>query len=123
VTLLKTGNGMTKLWYAILANIIGSIIAFVQLQGWVVWPDKPFLKSIWWLYLTSLLIAPLFFYSTKWSYEHFGAFWNMRLAGFGVSTVVFGIMAWSMVGEVPTLKTIISLLLALAIILIQVTNL
>ncbi len=114
---------MTKLWYAILANIIGSIIAFVQLQGWVVWPDKPFLKSIWWLYLTSLLIAPLFFYSTKWSYEHFGAFWNMRLAGFGVSTVVFGIMAWSMVGEVPTLKTIISLLLALAIILIQVTNL
>ena len=114
---------MTKLWYAILANIIGSIIAFVQLQGWVVWPDKPFLKSIWWLYLTSLLIAPLFFYSTKWSYEHFGAFWNMRLAGFGVSTVVFGIMAWIMVGEVPTLKTIISLLLALAIILIQVTNL
>jgi len=114
---------MTKLWYAILANIIGSIIAFVQLKGWVVWPDKPFLKSIWWLYLTSLLIAPLFFYSTKWSYEHFGAFWNMRLAGFGVSTVVFGIMAWSMVGEVPTLKTIISLLLALAIILIQVTNL
>ena len=114
---------MTKLWYAILANIIGAIIAFVQLQGWVVWPVKPFLKSIWWLYLTSLLIAPLFFYSTKWSYEHFGAFWNMRLAGFGVSTVVFGIMAWSMVGEVPTLKTIISLLLALAIILIQVTNL
>ena len=47
----------------------------------------------------------------------------MRLAGFGISTVVFGIMAWSMVGEVPTLKTIISLLLALAIILIQVTNL
>ena len=114
---------MTKLWYAILANIIGSIIAFVQLQGWVVWPDKPFLKSIWWLYLTSLAIAPLFFWSTKWSYEHFGAFWNMRLAGFGISPVVFGIMAWSMVGEVPTLKTIISLLLALAIILIQVTNL
>jgi len=114
---------MTKLWWAIIANIIGSIIAFLQLQGWVVWPDKLWLKSLWWMYATSLFIAPLFFYSTKWSYEHFGAFWNMRLAGFGISTVVFGIMAWSMVGEVPTLKTIISLLLALAIILIQVTNL
>ena len=114
---------MTKLWWAIIANIIGSIIAFLQLQGWVVWPDKIWLKSLWWMYATSLFIAPLFFYSTKWSYEHFGAFWNMRLAGFGISTLIFGIMAWSMIGEIPTLKTIISLLLALAIILIQVTNL
>tara|TARA_A100001011_G_C14201929_1_gene796046 strand:+ start:126 stop:479 length:354 start_codon:yes stop_codon:yes gene_type:complete len=113
---------MSKLWWAISANIVGSIIAFFQLQGWVVWPDKPWLKSIWWVYFTSLLIAPLFFWSTKMSYEHFGAFWNMRLAGFGISTVVFGVMAWSLIGEIPTLKTIISLLLALSIILIQVTN-
>ena len=112
---------MTKLWWAISAQIIGSIIAFFQLQGWVVW-NKPWLQSIWWLYLTSLFIAPLFFWSTKWSYEHFGAFWNMRLAGFGVGTIVFGIMAWFFIGEIPTLKTIISLLLAAAIILIQVTN-
>ena len=68
---------MSKLWLAIIANIIGSIIAFFQLQGWVVWPDKPWLKSMWWVYLTSLIIAPLFFYSTKMSYEHFGAFWNI----------------------------------------------
>ena len=112
---------MTKLWWAILAQIVGSIIAFFQLQGWVVW-NKPWLQSMWWLYLTSLFIAPLFFWSTKWSYEHFGAFWNMRLAGFGVGTIVFGIMAWFFIGEIPTLKTIISLLLAAAIILIQVTN-
>jgi len=113
---------MTKLWWAISAQVIGSIIAFFQLQSWVVW-DKPWLKSIWWMYVTSLFIAPLFFYSTKWSYEHFGAFWNMRLAGFGVGTIVFGAMAWFFIGEIPTLKTIISLLLAAAIILIQITNL
>jgi len=113
---------MTKLWWAISAQIIASIIAFFQLQSWVVW-DKPWLKSIWWMYVTSLFIAPLFFYSTKWSYEHFGAFWNMRLAGFGVGTIVFGAMAWFFIGEIPTLKTIISLLLAMAIILIQITNL
>ena len=46
----------------------------------------------------------------------------MRLAGFGVGTIVFGIMAWFYIGEIPTLKTIISLLFAMAIILIQVTN-
>ena len=55
---------MNKLWWAIIAQFIGSIIAFFQLQGWVVW-DKPWLKSLWWMYATSLIIAPLFFWSTK----------------------------------------------------------
>ena len=112
---------MTKLWLAIIAQLVGSFIAFFQLQGWVVW-NKQWLQSVWWMYATILIIAPLFFYSTKWSYEHFGAFWNMRLAGFGISTIVFGMLAWGLIGEIPTLKTIISLLLAAAIILIQITN-
>ena len=114
---------MTKLLMACLANLIASVFAFFQLQAHYVWPNKPFLKSLWWVYATSLIIAPLFFYSTKWSFEHFGAFWNMRLAGFGISTIIFGILAWGLIGEIPTIKTIISLLLALAIILIQVRNL
>jgi hypothetical protein len=113
---------MTKLGWAIIAQTIGGVIAFFQLQGWVIW-DKPWLKSMWWMYFTSLFIAPLFFYSTKWSYEHFGAFWNMRLAGFGIGTLIFGILTWLLIGEIPTLKTVICLLLAVAIILIQITNL
>jgi len=113
---------MSKLWMAIIAQSIASIIAFFQLQGWIVY-DYKFLKSIWWIYFTSIFIAPLFFWSTRWSYEYFGAFWNMRLAGFGIGTIVFGIMAWMFIGEIPTIKTIISLLLAAAIVLIQVTNL
>ena len=114
---------MTKLVMAIIANALASIFAFAQLQGWVVFPNKPFLKSMWWIYLMSIIIAPLFFYSTKWSYEHFGAFWNMRLAGFGIGTLTFGFLTLVMLGEIPTLKTIICFLLALAIILIQITNL
>ena len=114
---------MNKLYLSLLMQFAGGVIAFFQLQGWCVWPDKPFLRSLSWMYLTSLAIAPLFFYSTKMSYEHFGAFWNMRLAGFGIGTIIFGVLAWTLIGEVPTLKTIISLLLALAIILIQITNL
>ena len=47
----------------------------------------------------------------------------MRLAGFGMGTIIFGLLAWLLIGEIPTLKTIICILLALAIILIQVTNL
>ena len=113
---------MTKILMACVANLIAAGIALFQLQGHYVWPDKPFLKSMWWVYSTSLIIAPLFFYSTKWSYEHFGAFWNMRLAGFGIGTLVFGTLTWVLIGEIPTLKTIISLLLAISIILIQLTN-
>ena len=114
---------MTKLYWSIGAQLIAAILAFFQLQGHYVWPKVKFLSSIWWIYITSIIIAPLFFYATKWSYEHFGAFWNMRLAGFGVGTLIFGLLAWSLIGEIPTLKTVISLMLAVAIILIQITNL
>ena len=113
---------MNKLHMALVFQSLAGVLAFFQLQGWVVW-DKPWLKSMWWVYATSVLIAPLFFYSTKWSYEHFGAFWNMRLAGFGMGTLTFGFLTLLMLGEIPTLKTIICFLLATAIILIQITNL
>jgi hypothetical protein len=68
------------------------------------------------------VLSPFFWYATKLSYEHFGQFWNIRLMGFGAGTIVFGIMTWSLMNEVPTIKTIICLLLAVAIILIQLTN-
>ena len=113
---------MTLLMKAITANFIAAILAFFQLQAHYVWPGISFFKSMWWVYGTSLIIAPLFFYSTMWSFEHFGAFWNMRLAGFGIATFCFGILTWGLLGEIPTLKTVICLLLAVAIILIQVTN-
>jgi len=103
---------------AVTANFIAAVLAFFQLQGHYVWPEIKFFKTMWWVYGTSLIIAPLFFYATKWSYEHFGAFWNMRLAGFGISTIIFGMLTWGLIGEIPTLKTIISLMLAMAIILL-----
>tara|TARA_Y100000590_G_C15651928_1_gene989110 strand:+ start:126 stop:470 length:345 start_codon:yes stop_codon:yes gene_type:complete len=113
---------MNKLLMALAFQALAGVLAFFQLQGWVVW-DKPWLKSMWWVYGTSVLIAPLFFYSTKWSYEHFGAFWNMRLAGFGLGTIIFGTLAWLLIGEIPTLKTVVCILLASAIIIIQISNL
>ena len=42
--------------------------------------------------------------------------------GFGVGTIVFGIMTWLLTSEIPTIKTFVCLLLATAIILIQITN-
>tara|TARA_R100000353_G_C6505924_1_gene195403 strand:+ start:366 stop:707 length:342 start_codon:yes stop_codon:yes gene_type:complete len=112
---------MNKLYLALIANLIASVFAFFQIQGHYVW-DKPWLKSIWFIYGTSMFIAPLYWYSTKWSFEHFGALWNMRLAGFGLSTLTFGLLTWWLIGEVPNIKTTISLVLAVSIILIQISN-
>ena len=114
---------MSKLLWAISFQILGGVLAWIQLQGHYAWPSIKLIKNPVTIISLSLIIAPLYWYSTKWSYEHFGAFWNMRLAGFGIGTIIFGLFTWYFIGEIPTLKTMISLLLAIAIILIQVTNL
>ena len=78
------------------------------------------------MYKRQILGIPVgyaFFMATKLCYEYFGFTWNMRMIGFGVGTIVFGIMSWAILDEIPTLKTFICILLAIAIILIQVTNL
>jgi hypothetical protein len=69
-----------------------------------------------------LPIGYLFFEATRLSYEHFGFTWNIRMIGFGMGTIIFGLMSFLLLKEIPTLKTIICILLALAIILIQITN-
>lgn len=107
--------------YSIVLLVIANFIAYFQLNG------QFFLKGWYWNnpWTTSLIGFPvgmLFFWATKYSYMHYGFTWNMRMIGFGVGTIMFGIMSWLTLKEVPTLKTIICILLALAIILIQFTN-
>ena len=109
------------LYYSVVCLVIANIIAYYQLNG------QFFLKEWYWHnpWTTSMIGYPvgmLFFYATKLSYEHFGFTWNMRMIGFGIGTIVFGIMSYLTLKEVPTLKTIICILLATAIILIQFTN-
>ena len=113
---------MSKLLWAISFQILGGVFAWIQLQGHYAWPSVKLMKNPVTIVSLSLIIAPLYWYSTKWSFEHFGAFWNMRLAGFGIGTIIFGFFTWFFIGEIPTLKTMISVLLATAINLIQITN-
>ena len=68
-------------------------------------------------------ISYSFLYGTKFIVEHFdGILWPGILIGFGIGTITFGILTWLLTHEVPTIKTFICLLLALAIILIQISN-
>ena len=113
---------MTKLAMSLLATVVINIFVWIQMNG-------QFIKGApAWLSSKALILAmgaPLglsFWYATKWSYEHFGYTWGYRLTGFGLGTIVFGIMSWLILDEIPTTKTMISLMLAAAIILIQVSN-
>ena len=112
---------MNKLLTSMSLIIIANILTWYQFQGHF-WSNKLIWKSPYFIMIVGAIISPVFWHATKLSYEHFGQFWNIRLMGFGMGTIVFGIMTWLLQNEIPTLKTFICLLLAAAIVLIQITN-
>lgn len=66
-------------------------------------------------------ISYMFIYATRFIVDGFdGNVWPSRLIGFGTGMVVFGILTWLHLGQVPTLKTWITLILATIIIGIQI---
>ena len=114
---------MNKLFLAIIILIFGNILAWYQLNAQFKWTESAFWNNPYMMAIFGIPVGYAFFIATKLCYEYFGFTWNMRMIGFGVGTIVFGIMSWAILDEIPTLKTFICILLAIAIILIQVTNL
>ena len=115
---------MTKLVMAMAILVISNIMAWWQLNAQFIEKFKGhwFWSSGEWMSIFGIPVGYAFWYATKLSYEHFGFTWNIRMIGFGLGTLVFGMMSYLFLKEIPTLKTVICLLLALSIILIQVTN-
>ena len=108
--------------YIILTTLIFfacNITIWYQLNGQLVWD---FWKT-WKGFMTSLVMAiPItigFWYATKIGYQGFGNLWAVRFMGFATSMMTFPIMTWLYLGEVITLKTILTLSLAVIIMLIQ----
>ena len=112
---------MNKLLACLSLIVTANILPWFQFQGHF-WSNKLIWKSPYFIMLAGAIISPMFWYATKFSYEHFGQYWNIRLMGFGAGTIVFGVMTWALQHEVPTLKTVICLMLAACIVLIQITN-
>ena len=53
-----------------------------------------FWSSPEWMAIFGIPIGYLFFHSTRLSYEHFGFTWNIRMIGFGIGTLVFGLCSY-----------------------------
>ena len=113
---------MNKLFLAIIILILGNILAWYQLNAQFKWTESAFWNNPYLMSIFGIPVGYAFFIATKLCFEHFGFTWNMRMIGFGVGTIIFGIMSYGILKEIPTLKTFICILLAIAIILIQVTN-
>lgn len=117
--MLKSFLANNKLFVVLIFSLVGNIIAWLHMNAQFRWE---WAKSIWWIILGGVPISFLFYYSTRWSYEHFGQYWAIRPLGFGMATITFGIMTAIFLKEMPSLKIWISLLLALAIIILNTSN-
>ena len=111
---------MNKIVMALIVSFIGHIIAWFHMQGQF---KYEWAKSIWWVALGGVPISFCFYYGTRWFYEYFGNYWYVRPIGFGMATLIFGIMTWLVLDELPDTRTIICLILSVIIIIIQLSHL
>ena len=111
---------MNKLLMAMSISLVGHIIAWFHMQGQF---KYEWAKSIWWVILGGIPISLCFYYGTRWYYEYFGNYWYVRPIGFGMATIVFAILTWLVLDELPDVRTIICLVLSVIIIIIQLSHL
>jgi len=102
-----------------LYGTLAQIITFLQLQGNVKWGW--YAKYPFWVLIASIPISILFIKSVEKIVEAFnGEIWPSRLIGFGIGIIVFYIMSYFLFNEPVTPKTLVCLILACAIIVVQV---
>ena len=105
--------------YTVLLFLICNILVWFQLNSQLVWDWAKGTKSMWIMSLMGIPISLLFWYATKIGYIGFGNLWAVRFMGFATSMLTFPIMTWLYLGEAITLKTIITILLAIIIMILQ----
>ena len=100
--------------------ISGQILIWYQTNGQFLWDSfkrNPLLLSI----VGGTIISYLFIRSTHYFVTYFdGLLWPGRLTAFGIGMFTFTFMTWYYMGESITLKTIISLILAVTLVSIQI---
>jgi len=104
----------------ILIFFMNNVMIWYQLNGQLVWDFWKSWKGITTSLLLGIPITALFWYATKLGYQGFGNLWSVRFMSFATSMLTFPIMTWLYLGEVITIKTIITILLALVIMLLQI---
>ena len=111
---------MNKLLMALGISLLGHIWAWFHMQGQF---KYEWARSLWWIGFGGVPISFAFYYGTRWYYEYFGNYWYVRPIGFGMATLIFGILTWLILDELPDTRTIICLCLSVIIIILQLSHL
>jgi hypothetical protein len=107
-----------KLIVGIIFGIFAQVLIFFQLQGQMKF--EWFKNNYWLVVLMGIPASMLFMYSVKNMVLAFnGEMWPSRLIGFSIGAIVFSYLSWRVFDEPLTVKTIVCLCLAVAILLIQ----
>ncbi len=103
--------------FCCLLMFISQIVIWFQLNGQLKWEwfkDNYLIMS-----LLGVPISLIWLYATKIGYDGFGALWPIRLMGFATGMISFPFLTYLLLGETITLKSIISIILAILIMIIQ----
>ena len=98
---------------------LNNIIIWYQLNSQLVWEWARGSKAMWFSALLGIPISLLFWWATRIGYEGFGNLWSVRFIGFATSMLTFPVMTYFYLGEVITLKTTVTILLAIVIMILQ----
>ena len=103
----------------VLLFAFNNILIWYQLNSQLVWDWAKTSKAMWFSALMGVPISILFWYATKIGYIGFGNLWAVRFMGFATSMMTFPLMTYMYLGEAMSLKTLITLLLAIIIMILQ----
>lgn len=111
---------MKGLIYGILLFALGQSLIWFQTNGQFVWPW--FKRNSFWVALVGgTIISYMFIKATAYIAGYYGGLiWPGRFIGFSVGIITFALLTYYIMGQSITPKTAVSLILALALITVQI---
>ena len=106
-----------EVFICVILLFIAQIIIWFQLNGQLKWEwfkDNYLLMSLMGIPISYMLLL-----TTKYGFQGFGQLWPIRLMGFATGMISFPFITYWILGEGITLKTGVSILLAIIIMLLQ----
>jgi hypothetical protein len=99
--------------------LVAHILAFYQLNGQFIW--KSFQKHEWAVATFGIVLSFFYIWGTKYTVSGMGGeMWPSRFIGFGVGMIIYAIGVNFHFNEGISIKTLVSLCLALLLVCIQV---
>ena len=110
---------ITKLIIGTLLFLLGQIMVWHQVNGQFI---SEWIKARPWLMaLCGIPISYTYIYATQYTTEAFGGdLWPQRFIGFSMGMFAFAVLTWIHLNQGITLKTTVTLALAVAIVVIQI---